>query len=480
MKTYRDSYLYNKADRSGQNMMKKHDSALISYIMKAQRIDKNSEAFSGIVEEVKRQQTSSLLYQVLLMDNVFLCIGTVELPPAFKVFEAFDMKDPQKKPAVFIDVTKLISMKGGYYDCKDIGKLITYLMGALTYLLYRYDVAKMVNNSALTIAGTECYVAMFNYILDYLRIIGYSANKERISYLVGLFYQNSMLGKEIDTYTKNMAAKAAKIAQSSVAPMDLFLEDGIFENIDTFITFIAETFKLKGLTTEVFIQKWIYLYGNGSQYACELYTSFSVLLSNAFCGAYVSNQKQIERCCGQSMVQYCNALLRAGVDAFGRNTQYMESAMMDTIVADPRSMSLSESMKLRNANTSKLNVVIEDFCNSDVIKAKVEATIDYYNKTNESAKISKAIDRMIEAGFKAIEEMCEGNIEFNETSFNTLLKEASGNYTKGAYDRKLNNLIERFRDRMTILDEAGDLVSAETASRYGKGMKVLFSIKGEI
>ena len=88
MKTYKDSYLYKTKTRKINSDQNKNNNALSKYIMQAERVDKKSPAFNGILEDIKRQQTSSIVYTILQMDNVELCIGTYELPRSFKVFEA--------------------------------------------------------------------------------------------------------------------------------------------------------------------------------------------------------------------------------------------------------------------------------------------------------------------------------------------------------------------------------------------------------
>ena len=88
-KTYADSYFYN----NNESQMQKNNRRLINYVLNAQRIDKDSEAFQGIVEEIKRQQTSSVLYTVLMNPRVYLCIDNVELSRAFKVFQSYDIKN---------------------------------------------------------------------------------------------------------------------------------------------------------------------------------------------------------------------------------------------------------------------------------------------------------------------------------------------------------------------------------------------------
>ena len=475
MKTYRDSYLYNIGDNT-----RMHDSALLNFIMKADRIDKDSEAFSGIAEDIKRQQTSSILYQVLKLPNVHLCVNSVELPPAFKVFEAFDVKR-DRKPAIFIDVTRLVELRGAYFVCKDLGKLVTYLFAALTYIIYRKDIAKVVNNSDLTISGAECYVGLYNYILDYMRIIGYSNNKEKISYLIALYYMVNMLGKELDTYTKNVAAKVAKLPNTYVNAMDMFITDNMFDNIDTFTTTISDTFKLKGFTTEVLTAKWVYLYGNGSQYAVELFTSMSVLISNAFCGAYVSNQKQIERVCGQSMVRFCNTILKIASEVLNR-TGYMESSELEDRI--PRQKYVQEmAHKVKLANELAIAPISKyEFADPKSLGNRVESIIRLYTESNHPEKIHSLAG--ISAGIEAMEEVCHdgdnSDIKYAIGCIPTLVEVTApyrDNSLRVQMESYFNHKISEYRDLMEDATESGD---NRCAQRWAQAMKEISLAKTNI
>ena len=142
-KTYDNSYLFNKESI-------KHQKHLAEYIIKSQRIEKNSDAFRGIVEDVKRFQNSSILYTVLMMDDAVLCINSTELQRAFKVFSANDLRVSSTTPKVFIDVTGLITFKDNYFTCKKPDVLISYLFAALCYLIYNKEPIKMINNSNIS------------------------------------------------------------------------------------------------------------------------------------------------------------------------------------------------------------------------------------------------------------------------------------------------------------------------------------------
>lgn len=387
-RTYNDSYLFNqdsdKANRANRN--------LVDFIIKSDRINKNSAEFRGVIEDVKRMQTSSILYSVLMMDDVELCINSVELPRAFKVFEAKDLKLSRTAPTkVFIDVTGLITFKDGYFYCKKIDWLITYLFSALGYLMYSKSPMKLLNNSNITISSTECYVSLFIYILNYLRIIGFDQNKAKIAYLAGLFYQYHLLGKDIDTYAKNISAKIAGIGSNDIRAYELYYDvEKDFMNIESFINLITETFKLKGLDVEVFIGKWMYQFGTGTEYGVELFTSFSTILTNTYCGSYVIHQKQVERCCGKSMVNYATALLRVGVEEFDKS-RFMESGELDKMIPrDKATQELAESF-LGKSIPKDLKFEISDYETKSKCLAKFKKVIDYYNSNNLEKKLSRRL-----------------------------------------------------------------------------------------
>ena len=442
-KTFDNSYFFNQE-------VEKHHRNLTEFIIKTERIDKNSAAFKGIIEEVKRRQSSSILVDILLMKEVVLCINNIELPRAFKVFEANDLR-LKDGPKVFIDVTGLVEFKDGYFLCKKIDVLITYLFGALTYLLYQKEPVKMVNNSNLSISGTECFVAMFTYIIDYLRIIGFAANKNKIAYLTGLYFLHNMMGKDLDMYTKNIAAKIAGIAPNEIKVYDLYFNEGDFRDIDTFINLITTTFKLKGLTTEVFIQRWIYLFGAGTQFGAELFTSFSVILTNAYCGSYIVNQKQIERCCGRSMVQYATSLLRMGVDVFDKRG-FMETAEFEkvTYVVDKATANLRESFLSRNKTPDNIKFTDEVCVSKSKAKNTAKEMIKYYESSNQKDKISSKATQNILKVFSKLEDSEIGTLEAVLSCYKSYLTDSDKRKIADKLDKhisKLENKVESNKDK---------------------------------
>ena len=402
IKTYKDSYLYNFkiSDKDTTDPGKKNSAAIREYILSAHRIeDKKSDAFRGIVEELKRQQRSSILVTVLLMDDVKICLGNTELPKAFKVLDVKDSKSGGKNK-IFIDATGLIEFKQGYYYCKRIDILCSYLMDALVCLLYRLRPEKLLTNSSITIPTVDCYVSMFTYILDYLRVTGYAENKTKISYFVGLFFLENMMGMEHGDYAKQLAAKNAGISLSEVKNYDLYLDEGCFDNIKTFFDWLVNVFRLKGLTLAVFIAKWAYNFGTGTQYATELFSCFTSVVLNAFSGSYITNQKQIERCCGSTnLVKVWNAVEKAGVDCFDRRGFMSESDLSIYEVHDRNTSALSEAVKMRSEGTE--TITPEDFASIDSLSEKCDNIIKFYKESKQESKLSDVAENAIGAGLAA-------------------------------------------------------------------------------
>lgn len=466
-KNYDNSFLF------GQEI-NLHHKKMIEFIMKSERIvDKKSDAFRGIVEDVKRYQKSSVLYSILLRDDVVLCMNNIEMPAAFKVFEAKDLLT-DKKPKVFIDVSKLIVKENDYYVCRKIDVLITYLLAAATYLLYRINPYKLVNNSNISIAGTECYVAMFDYIIDYLRIIGYSTNKPKISYLAGLFYLHNMMGKDIDNYTKNIAAKVAGLNRSDVNAFDLYYDENTFTNIDAFLTTVINTFNLKGLTTEVFIAKWMYQFGKGSYYGTELFTSFSTVITNAYCGSYVNNQKQIERCCGKSMVRYTTSLIQIATEELDARYYMGEAELASLVRRDKATLDLKESFLSKKKIPEEAKFIASDYESKSKMKSRLSSVKKYYMGSEQEDKLSNICVQAVKKSVIAMNAHISKDQNEYEVGTTELVLKELGKYLNDKDKRNLNgdikNKIEYYQDN---LEKSRLKVDKEKTKKYSEAIKEL-------
>ncbi len=448
-KTFSDSYIYNyDKNNNGKLIAKEINRKLIEYITSAERIDKNSEAFEGIKQEVKRQQSSSLMYSILMRDDVVLMLNSVEMPRAFKVFEAIDIKETGKKRKVFIDCTKLLVMKNGYYSCTNIFQFITYLSSAVTYLLYRNDPLKFLGNSNITIAATECYVKCFSFVLDYLRL--YSSNsRSKIEYLIGLFFLNNLMGKELDNYSKNIAAKVAKISPQEIKSYELYYDIEDLSNIDTFITMLAEAFKLKGLTTEVFVTRWMYHFGKGTEYAIDLFTSFCSMITSAYCGAYVVHQKTIEKCCDRSMIKLTTSIMEAGTGSLDKSYWSEEARDEATSYVSKNAEVMHEAIKLRAALPDYAKINKEDFSSKDIVKTKAKNLTKHYILSRKESKIS---NKLASAGKMAIRCMDKNKVTdgYEIGCLEAIMTEGKKYFN----DKDKRNLISVMDQQIRILTDA--------------------------
>lgn len=309
IKNFGQSYLYGKADYSKK---------ITEYIIKADRIDKDSKEFDNIRYIVQRNQTTSYLANFLDKKALVLTVG-YPMPLAFKAFTAKDMRyDSQTK--VFVDCTGIITKNtAGEYTINngDIDIFIAYLMAALNAIIYSAKPSLITNNSMLLQAGTECFAKLFTNIIDYMRIGGVDNIREKTLYLSSLYYQIGILQKDDSPTIYQRAAKISNLSSREADRLLVAVPVSEFKDINTFITALAKVLQVEGdLKVDNFIEKWVFLYKGGTHFATELYTQFANMLIYAYMGSYIVNQKTIEKVLGRSMVEFCKSLFRVGGEVF--------------------------------------------------------------------------------------------------------------------------------------------------------------------
>ena len=117
---------------------------------------------------------------------------------AFKVIYSIDPKEGKNsKKKVFIDCTGVITYENNEYKIKKIGTLISYLITAMTYVVY-YNIPKVImSNNTLMKSSTEAFVDLMLYVLGYLKVpVTYNDNKERMSFALAEYYQICVIGKD--------------------------------------------------------------------------------------------------------------------------------------------------------------------------------------------------------------------------------------------------------------------------------------------
>lgn len=306
IKNFGQSFLYGKAD---------YNKEITSYIIKAERVDKESKAFDNIKYLIQRNQVTSYLVNFLDKKALVLMINN-PMPLSFKVFTAKDMRyDNQTK--VFVDCSGLITMNysTGEYTISNanIDTFIAYLLAAMNAIIYSAKPSLLINNGVLLSTSTECFAKLFTNIIDYMRIGGVDNVREKTLYLSSLYYQIGILLKDDTPMVYQRAKKLSGLSDREIDLLSVKVPVSSFENIDTFITALAKVLNIEGeLKLDNFIEKWSFLYKGGTHFATELYPSFANMLIYSYIGSYIVNQKTIEKILGRSMVEFCKTLFKIG------------------------------------------------------------------------------------------------------------------------------------------------------------------------
>lgn len=303
-KNFDSSFLYGKGN---------YQSQIYEFLIKSHRVDKTSDSFDDIRYMVKKNQYTSCLVSLLDSSNLILMINSTPMSRAFKVFAAKDVKE-DGKIKVFVDVSDVIGFAGGVYELKnrDINVFLSYLVAALSTLIYFTDPSKLINNTTMYSAGTSAFAKLSCNVIDYMRIGGVENVRPRVLYLSAMYYQINILRKDPTSTVRQKALKISGLAARDADLIDVQAPMASYDTIEAFVNAIAKVIRVDSLKTDNFIDKWIFLYGSGTQFATELYFEFSNMLTHAYVGAYLNNQKQIEKFVGRDMVDFTNALFRIG------------------------------------------------------------------------------------------------------------------------------------------------------------------------
>ena len=307
LKNFGDSYLYNVGN---------FEKALMTFMMSSEVIDKNHPSFEDIKYEIKRRQVTSSLLKVLMSNNVVLLKGNIGLSKAFKVFAAKDIISGDKQTKVFIDVTDIIrSDTSGNYTInqRTVDILVSHLLNAMNTFIYWVQPNRLLNNTTLVDTGTKAFSDMFTYVIDYLRVGGVDNVRDRTKYISALYYQCGLLCKDLTDSVRNRARKISGISQREADIIETLMGPEPFKDINTFVFALSKVLRIEGqLKLDNVIEKWGFVYGSGTQYGTELYTSFASIITNAYVGSYINNQKTIEKVLGRTLTEFTNALFKVG------------------------------------------------------------------------------------------------------------------------------------------------------------------------
>ena len=149
--------------------------------------------------------------------------------------------------------------------------------------------------------------------LDELNLISYDAEwaGENRSCLVRYFTEN-IIQKEFNTNYQHIAGKITNLSEREQEMIMLQCDESDFNDIKSFVTKLAEVIKVPALKIDNVIDKWMYLYGANTVFGLEYYPALSAMLTDAYCGAYINNQKTIEKVVGNTLVSYTKNVIAKG------------------------------------------------------------------------------------------------------------------------------------------------------------------------
>lgn len=325
MKKFNETYLYRK--------MPDYEKDIQVLILKGERIDKSNKSFEDIKYAVKMKNVDSTLAKLLDSDRIVLVIPVKPLPKSFRVITAKDIRN-DRKLKVFIDCSGIINSAntssanitinqnniGGYKFANNssaVNIFISYLIAARTSFIIEAKPTLLTMNSTLTQAGTKTFAAMINYVVDYIGKININiATRNKSLYLASIYYQVNILGKDIDSKSvQDIAIKISGISEREANIIELDFEKDSFDDIEKFVNLMQIVLHVKGLTIDSFIEKWMFVYGPSTIFSLELFTYFAQTISDAYIGAYINNQKTIEKVTKQNMVEFSKTLIRIGADS---------------------------------------------------------------------------------------------------------------------------------------------------------------------
>lgn len=216
---------------------------------------------------------------------------------------------------VFVNTNICMDSEG---KLKEPEILISLLTTAIVNLMYYKMPEKLFNFSMLDFSSS-CFVKLFTHVVDMMAKISVMDKvKPKCEYIAcRYFYSNIACTYEhdqpISNFTQSVRAKCMRtteLSQREVDIIDSMLQDEDYTNIKTLIEGMANYLKLPALQIDNFVEKWMYLYGGPTcAFGLEYFPNFSNMITDAYHGCYLNNQKTIEKVCGNDMVGYTKELI---------------------------------------------------------------------------------------------------------------------------------------------------------------------------
>ena len=289
-KKYSDTYLYT-ADV--------YETKLVKYITTSELLDKNSDKFIDIMNMFKNTYPR-WMFKFINSDKLQFLIPDkhVRVNKSFNGFAC--VKD--KELIAFVNAYILgIHIKTNKFVISSTDEAILkgYVVSAFTSYTYLRQPSIFTKNSVIVNEGSEVFTNFFTYILHYMyKIKAVPKLDESVRYMVKMYYFVNLLGYDINKATQ-LANKKTKLTSLEIELLNAD-DEAVYENINTFITKVIAQMDLMGkITTAAFIEKWIALFGNGTEFALEMLPAFLTMLTNHYVSSYATNINLVQNVMGR-------------------------------------------------------------------------------------------------------------------------------------------------------------------------------------
>lgn len=295
-------YLYSK--------MNGYTKIMADAILHAKRIDRNTTEFAEDVGlEIKRSKAPVYLLKILTSKNTHLIQPENPLPKPIRVFAAKDLKG-SKKINTFIDISNIISEANNNRYKVNTSVLIAYLLSAKHNMMYYGIPGAFSNKSQLVLLETRAFAKLFTHVIDYLGNISIiTENREKMMYLSAEYFLYNHLKLTDEDRVHEIAMRVADINESQQNIFNIVSEGKDLKTLPGFVDTIKEIFKMNKLTLSVVIEKWMFLYGAATVLSLEFLPSFLTMITDAYSGVYLNNQKSIEKILAKDLVELGKMLI---------------------------------------------------------------------------------------------------------------------------------------------------------------------------
>lgn len=295
-------YLYSK--------MNGYTKVMADAILHAKRIDRNTTEFAEDVGlEIKRSKAPIYLLKILNSKNTHLLQPENPLPKPIRVFAAKDIKG-NKKINAFIDISNIITQTNNNRYKVNTSVLIAYLLSAKHNMMYYGIPGAFSNKSQLVLLETRAFAKLFTHVIDYLGNISViPENREKMMYLSAEYFLYNHLKLTDEDKIHEIAMKVADITESQQNIFNIVSDGKDLKTLPGFVDAVKAIFKMNKLTLSLVIEKWMFLYGAATVLSLEFLPSFLTMITDAYSGVYLNNQKSIEKILAKDLVELGKMLI---------------------------------------------------------------------------------------------------------------------------------------------------------------------------